>query len=101
NAVAEALLVRELLAVVHDMDAKAGVVRHARDVISDVPGAEDVDVGRRLDGLDEDLHLAAADQSGLLREVVIQLVLHAQRPSRSDRLARFSASVRIAGAAAT
>ena len=52
------------------------------DVVADVPGAEDVDVRRWLDRLDEDLHLTAADEPGFLREVVVELVLHVERPAR-------------------
>ena len=100
DAFAEALRVGELLAVVHDVDAEARLVRHLRDEVADVTGAEDVDVRRRLDRLDEDFHLAAADQPGLLREVVVQLVLHAERPPRPDRLARLPERVVLVAAAA-
>ena len=50
-----------------------------REVEADVAGADDVELGRRLDRLDVDVHLAAADQSGLLGEVVGQLVVHELR----------------------
>ena len=45
DAVAEALGAGELLAVVDDVDAEAGVVRHLADEVADVAGAEDVDSG--------------------------------------------------------
>ena len=72
--------VGELLAVVDDVDAEADLVRDAREVKADVAGADDVELGRRLDRLDVDVHLAAADQPGLLREVVVELVVHELRP---------------------
>ena len=76
----EALAVRELLAVVDDVDAEADFVREPREVEADVAGADDVQLGRRLDRLDVDVHLPAADEAGLLREVVGQLVVHELRP---------------------
>ena len=42
---------------------------------ADVTGAEDIDRGRRLDRLDEHFHLPAADQAGVLGEVVVEVVL--------------------------
>ena len=100
DAFAEAFGVGELLAVVDDVDAEPDVVRHLRDPVADVAGTEDVDVGRRLDGLDEDLHLPAAHQTGLLREVVVELVLHVQRPAGLDRFAGFPEGVVLVAAAA-
>ena len=76
-AVGEALAVGELLAIVHDVHAEADFVREPREVKADVAGADDVQLGRRLDRLDVDVHLSAADEPGLLREVVGQLVVHA------------------------
>ena len=52
------LAVRELLAIVHDVDAEADFVGQAREVKADVAGADDVELGRRLDRLDVDVHLA-------------------------------------------
>ena len=46
---------------------------------ADVAGADDVELGRRFDRLDVDVHLPAADQPGFLREVVRQLVVHQLR----------------------
>jgi hypothetical protein len=100
DAFAEAFLAGELLAVIDNVDAEAGVVRHLADVIAHMPGAEDVDIRRRLDRLDEDLHLAATHESGLLSEVVVQLVLHVERPVRSDGFARFPEGVVLVAAAA-
>ena len=100
DALAEPLGVGELFAVVDDVHAEADVVRHLRHPVADVAGAEDVDIRRRLDGLDEDLHLAAAYQTGLLREVVVELVLHVQRPARLDRFAGFPERVVLVAAAA-
>ena len=78
-AVGEALAVGELLAIVDDVHPEADLVREPRQVEADVAGAEDVELGRRLDRLDVDVHLPAADQPGLLREVVVQLVVHELR----------------------
>ena len=78
--VGKALGVRELLAIVDDVDAEADFVRQPREVEADVAGADDVQLGRRLDRLDVDVHLSAADEAGLLREVVGQLVVHELRP---------------------
>ena len=44
-------------------------------VIADVAGADDVEPRRRFERLDIDLHLAAAHQSVLLGEVVVEVVL--------------------------
>ena len=88
DALAESLGVGELLTVVDHVHPEPDVVRHPRDPVADVSGPEDVHIGRCFDGLDEDLHLSAAHEAGLLREVVVELVLHVQRPARLDRLAR-------------
>jgi hypothetical protein len=82
------------------MYAEAGFVRHAGEAGADMTGAEDVEVGRRFDRLDEDLHLAAADETRLLREVVRELVLHRLRAPRLDRLARLPEGVVLVAAAA-
>ena len=79
-AVGKALAVGELLAVVDDVHAEADLVRELREVEADVAGADDVELGRRLDRLDVDVHLSAADQPGFLREVVVELVVHELRP---------------------
>ena len=81
RGVREALAVGELLAVVHDVDAEADLVGEPREVKPDMAGADDVELGRRLDRLDVDVHLPAADEPGLLREVVGQLVVHELRPA--------------------
>ena len=54
-------------------------MRQLRQVVTDMSGADDVQLGRRLDRLDVDLHLTAADEPGLLREVVVELVVHELR----------------------
>ena len=94
SAVGKRSRVGELLAIVDDVDAEADLVRQAREVEADVAGADDVELGRRLDRLDVDVHLSAADEPGLLREVVRQLVVDELRacdgrsprgPSRTRR----------------
>ena len=81
-AVGKRSRVRELLAIVDDVDAEADFLREPREVEADVAGADDVELGRRLDRLDVDVHLPAADEAGLLREVVGQLVVHELRRAR-------------------
>ena len=100
DALAESLRAGELLAIVDDVDPEADFVRQLRDEVADVPGAEDVDVRRRLHRLDEDFHLPSADEPGLLREVVVQLVLDVQRATVRDRLAGFPERVVLVTAAA-
>src|SRR3954471_20266589 len=85
--------VGELLAIVHDMHAEADLFRDPREMETDVTGADDVELGRGLDGLDVDVHLAAADQPRLLGEVVVKLVMHQLRLARADRLACFAEGV--------
>ena len=51
-------------------------MRHLRDEIPHVSGAEHVQLGRRLDGLhSEHFHLPSADEASFLREVVVQVEL--------------------------
>src|SRR5262249_41113649 len=83
-----------------DVDAEADLVREAREMEADVAGADDVQLGRRLDRLDVDVHLSAADQPGLLREVVVELVVDELRPPAADRLARLAKRVVLVAAAA-
>jgi hypothetical protein len=70
------------------VDLKARVVRHAADELADMAGAENVERRGGLDGLDEDFHLPAANQSRLRSEVVRQLVAHGAGLARLDGLAR-------------
>jgi hypothetical protein len=63
-------------------------------------GAEDDKLRRRLDRLDEHLHLPSADQSALLGEVVRQLVLHEDRLVRAQRLPRLAERIALVAAAA-
>jgi hypothetical protein len=80
--------------------ARSSIVRHPRQVVADVARAEDVDGGRCLDRLDEHLHLAAADQPGLFREVVVQIVLDGLRLARLQHLPRLADGVVLVAAAA-
>ncbi len=100
DALAEALGAGELLAVVDDVHVEADLVRHLRDEVADVSGAEDVDLWRRFDRLDEHFHLAAADEPGLLGEVVVELVLHGERAALLDGLARLPERLVLVAAAA-
>ena len=96
----EALRVGELLAIVHDPHAEPDFVRSPREVEPDVARADDVQIRRRLDRLDVDVHLPAADQPRLLREIVGQLVVQQLRPAVGDRLARLPERVVLVAAAA-
>ena len=100
DRVGKPLAVRELLAIVHDVDAEADFVRHARQVKSDVSGADDVELGRRLDRFDVDVHLSTADQPGLLGEVIVELVVHELGTPAGDGLARLPERVVLVAAAA-
>ena len=71
--------VRELLAVVDDVHAEADFVGDPREVEADVAGADDVELGRRLDRLDVDVHLSAADRA--------RSPARSRRPARSARAA--------------
>ena len=87
RGVREPLGIGELLAVVHHVDAEADLFRDSREVKADVAGADDVELGRWFNRLDVDVHLAAADQAGLLREVVGELVVDEAAGLRGLRIA--------------
>ena len=94
------LVARELLAIVHDVDAEAGVGGRAREVEADVARADDVERWRRGDRIDVDLHLAAADEPRLLDEVVVQIVLDQRGCAGGDRLSRPAKRIGLVAAAA-
>ena len=98
--VGKPLGVGELLAIVDDVHAEADLVSQSREVEADMPGADDVELGRRLDRLDVHVHLAAADEPGFLREVVRKLVVHELRASVGNRLASLPERVVLVAAAA-
>ena len=74
--VGKPLTIRELLAVVEHVRAESDRVGETRKVIAHMAGADDVEARCRLERLDVDLHLPAADQSVLLREIVVEVVFH-------------------------
>ena len=84
----ESFAIGELLAVVDHVDAEAHLVRQPREMEADMAGADDVQLGRRLDRLDIDVHLSAADEPGLLGEIVRELVVDQLRAAAEDRFAR-------------
>src|SRR5262249_10703586 len=96
----EPLRVRELLAVVDDMNAESDIAGQTGKVEADVAGANHVELRRRLDRLDVDVHLSTADETGFLREVVGELVVDHFRPARLDRFARLPEGVVLVAAAA-
>ena len=67
--------VRELLAVIHDVNPEADVGRDPRELKTDVTGADDEQLGRWCERVDVYVHASAADQSVFLREVVTELVV--------------------------
>jgi len=55
--------VRKLLPVVDDVNLKANLLGELREMSADVAGADDVQLRRRFDGLDVNVHLSAANKS--------------------------------------
>ena len=66
SAARKALVVGKFLTVVDDVQAEADGWRDLTELIADVARADDVQPWRRLDRLDEDVHLSSADQARLL-----------------------------------
>src|SRR5690606_39328916 len=100
DRVREPFAVRELLAVVDDVHLEADRRRQLTELAADMSGAEDVELRRRLDRLDEDVHLPSADQPRLLGEVVAELVVDELRAPGGERLARLPERVVLVAAAA-
>ena len=69
------------------MDTEPDFVREPRQVQADVARADHIQLGRRLDRLNVDVHLSTADEARLLREVVGELVVHELRFAAGNRLA--------------
>jgi hypothetical protein len=100
SAAGEALGVGELLAVVDDDDPEARFGGRPREMPADVAGADDVERGCRFEGIDVDVHAAAADEAVLLREIVVQLVVEQGLAARGDRRARLEGRFVLVAAAA-
>ena len=79
---------------------KPAVDRRVRQVPADVAGADDVEARRGREGIDVDVHLTAADETVLLREIVVQFVVEERLPAGRDRVARLQAGVVLVAAAA-
>src|SRR5262245_18491477 len=62
--------------------------------------ADHVQLGRRFDRLDIHAHLTTTDQPGLLREIVVELVVHELRPSIEDGFARLAEGIVLVAATA-
>ena len=71
-----------------------------RQVPADVAGADDVELRRRRERIDVDVHLPSADQAVLLREVVVELVVEQRAPAGRDGFARLPERVVLVAAAA-
>src|SRR5215470_1445337 len=87
DGVRKPLGVGELLAVVDHVHAEADFVSDTSEVKADVTGADDIELGRRLDRLDIDIHLTAANQTGFLGEIVVELVVNELGSPARDRFA--------------
>src|SRR5262245_51936977 len=59
----KSLGVGELLAVIENVDAKAGGTRDLRELMADVAGANDIELRGRFNGLDVDGHLSPANET--------------------------------------
>ena len=93
DGVREALAVRKLLTIVDHVHAETDVVRQPGEMKPDVSGADHVQLGRRLDRFDVHVHLTAADETGLLGEIVRQLVVDESGFAIGDRFARLPEGV--------
>ena len=98
--VRKSLAVREFLAIVHDVDAEANFVREIRERKSHMSRADHVQLGRWFNRLDVHAHLAPADEARLLREIVVELVVHELRPSIEDGFTRLPEGVVLVTTAA-
>ena len=82
------------------MDSEPDLVRKPGEMEPDMTRADHVQLRRRFDWLDVDVHLPAADQPRFLREVVGQLVVHDLGPAARNRLTRLPERVVFVAAAA-
>jgi hypothetical protein len=92
--------VGELLAIVENMDAEARRTCDSRQLVTDVPGAHDVKLRGRFNGLDIHRHLSPANETRLLREIIGEIVLDEPRLPREQRFPRFAECVVLVAAAA-
>ena len=69
----EALAVRIALAIVNHHCVEAGIVRYFVEVVSDVPGAKEIENGDRQNGLDENFKRPTADQPRIKLGVLIEV----------------------------
>jgi hypothetical protein len=74
--------------------------RHTRQVLTHMTRTNDIEVGRRLDRFDIDLHLSPANEAGLFRKIVGQIVTNELRLPGLKRLFRFPQSVILVTTAA-
>ena len=67
---------------------------------ADVAGADDVEMRGGCERIDVDVHLPAADEAVLLREVVVEVVVEQRAAAGRDRFARLPEGVVLVAAAA-
>ena len=100
HRVREPLGIGELLPVIDNMEPKSRSRSNLSQMLRHVAGADEVELRRCLERVDVDLHLASANESRLLRKVVVQFVPRNQRLARLERLPRLPERVVLIAAAA-
>ena len=85
----EALSVGKFLPVVDDVDSKAHIAGDSREVMAHVSSTNDEQPRRGCQRVDMHVHASTANQSVLLREVVVQLVMEQLRASGRQGLPGF------------
>ena len=81
--------VGELFTVIDDVEPEADRVRGPRQVIGHMTRSHEIERRRRLERFDVDLHLTSTDQSGILGDIVCQLVFRDHRLSGSMAVRAF------------
>src|SRR5436190_14925030 len=82
------------------MDAEAGGARDARELMADVTGAHDVELRGRFYGLDVHRHLSPANKTGLLGEIIGEIVFDEPWLAREQRFPCLPQRVVLIAAAA-
>ena len=88
-----------IVPIVDHVHPEASLKGHARQAAPHMSGPEDVDIRRRLQRFNEDLHLASTDQTGFLSEVIGQVVLDPLGLPRRDGFPSLAEGVVLVAAA--
>src|SRR5262245_32291357 len=99
-SVGEPAGVGELLAIVDDVHAEAGIRGSAGQMQTDVPAAYHVEARCGSERIDVHIHLSTANEAVFLREVVVQLVVEHRRASRGKGVTRLPERIVLIAAAA-